>query len=90
MSFTSSIVIITERRPDEALLHFSAIMSANNVLPLSVAPMMQWTDRHWRYLMRQYTQKTLLYTEMIMDNALIFNHPHRLESFLGHSDIEHP
>lgn len=40
--------------------------------------------------MRQHTEKTLLYTEMIMDDALIYNHPHRLESFLGHSDIEHP
>lgn len=40
--------------------------------------------------MRQHTEKTLLYTEMLMDNAIIYNHPHKLEPFLGHSEIEHP
>jgi tRNA-dihydrouridine synthase A len=34
-------------------------------LPLSIAPMMDRTDRHYRYLMRQITRRTLLYTEMI-------------------------
>jgi tRNA-dihydrouridine synthase A len=51
--------------------------------PLSVAPMIQWTDRHWRYLMRSITRSTLLYTEMNMDVALI-NNSSNLEDFLGH------
>lgn len=56
---------------------------------LSIAPMIQWTDRHWRYFMRQITQKTVLYTEMTMDSALIHNTT-RLEPFLGHDSIEYP
>lgn len=62
--------------------------SNSDVIPLSIAPMMQWTDRHWRYFFRLISKKTLLYTEMIMDNALVHN-PHT-EYFLGHSMEEHP
>ena len=40
-------------------------------------------------MMRQLTKKCLLYTEMTMDNALLFNR-HDLEPFIGHSDVEHP
>ena len=32
--------------------------------PLSVAPMMAWTDHHFRQLLRLLTARTLLYTEM--------------------------
>ena len=32
--------------------------------PLSVAPMMAWTDHHFRQLLRMLTRRTLLYTEM--------------------------
>jgi tRNA-dihydrouridine synthase A len=38
---------------------------------LSVAPMMDWTDRHCRYFHRLLTQHTLLYTEMVTTGALI-------------------
>lgn len=54
---------------------------------LSVAPMIQWTDVYWRYMMRQITKKTLLYTEMTMDNALLYNQS-RLCDFLGPVDFE--
>lgn len=64
-------------------------MNHNPISYLSIAPMIQWTDRHWRFLMRQITKKTLLYTEMTMDNTLIHNKS-SLESFLGHSECEHP
>ncbi|NEQ95223.1 MAG: tRNA dihydrouridine(20/20a) synthase DusA [Cyanothece sp. SIO2G6] len=40
--------------------------------PLSVAPMMDRTDRHFRYFMRQITQRTLLYTEMVTSAAIIY------------------
>jgi len=59
-------------------------MQSSNPYPFSVAPMIQWTDRHWRYFMRLITQKTLLYTEMTMDSALVHN-AHNLEDFIGHS-----
>ena len=51
--------------------------------------MIQWTDRHWRYFMRGITQHTLLFTEMTMDSALIYN-AEQLEPFLGHDSGEHP
>ena len=38
---------------------------------LSVAPMMDWTDRHCRYLHRQMTVHALLYTEMVTSPALV-------------------
>ena len=38
---------------------------------LSVAPMMDWTDKHCRYLHRLLTQHTLLYTEMVTTGALL-------------------
>ena len=37
----------------------------------SVAPMMDWTDRHCRYFHRLLSQHTLLYTEMVTTGALI-------------------
>ncbi|MCO6382622.1 tRNA dihydrouridine(20/20a) synthase DusA [Oceanicola sp. 502str15] len=38
---------------------------------LSVAPMMDWTDRHCRFFHRQLTRRTLLYTEMVTAPALV-------------------
>lgn len=55
--------------------------------PLSVAPMMDRTDRHFRYLMRQITRHTLLYTEMVTSAAIL--HGDR-EHLLGFSLAEKP
>ena len=38
---------------------------------LSVAPMMEWTDRHCRYFHRRMSARTLLYTEMVTAPALV-------------------
>ena len=38
---------------------------------VSVAPMMDWTDRHCRYFLRQFSASALLYTEMIHAAAII-------------------
>ncbi len=38
---------------------------------LSVAPMMDWTDRHCRYFHRLLSQHALLYTEMVTTGALV-------------------
>ncbi|RYF55364.1 MAG: tRNA dihydrouridine(20/20a) synthase DusA, partial [Comamonadaceae bacterium] len=38
---------------------------------VSVAPMMDWTDRHCRYFHRLLTRHALLYTEMVTTGALI-------------------
>ena len=57
------------------------------VRPLSVAPMMDRTDRHFRFILRQITQHTLLYTEMVTTAALI--HGDR-KKHLDFSAVEHP
>jgi tRNA-dihydrouridine synthase A len=54
---------------------------------LSVAPMMAVTDRHFRYFLRLLSRKTWLYTEMVVDQALIHGDKKR---FLQYADIEHP
>jgi tRNA-dihydrouridine synthase A len=47
---------------------------------LSVAPMMDRTDRHFRYFMRQMTRRTLLYTEMVTSAAIMHgDHPRLLD-----------
>lgn len=53
----------------------------------AVAPMMEWTDRHFRYLARLMSRQTLLYTEMITSSALV--HGDR-ERFLQFNPCEHP
>ncbi|WP_027891833.1 tRNA dihydrouridine(20/20a) synthase DusA [Calidithermus chliarophilus] len=54
---------------------------------LSVAPMMDWTDRHFRYLVRQVSRGVLLYTEMVTDRAVLHGNRPRL---LGFDPLEHP
>jgi len=53
----------------------------------SVAPMMDWTDRHCRVLHRQLTRRALLFTEMVTSPAVIHGDRDRL---LGFSAVEHP
>lgn len=53
----------------------------------SVAPMMDWTDRHCRFFHRQLSQHALLYTEMIVSAAIKRG---KRERVLGFSDTEHP
>ena len=55
--------------------------------PLSIAPMMDRTDRHYRYFMRQITRRTLLYTEMITSAAI--KHGDK-DYLLGFSPKENP
>ena len=45
--------------------------SVTKAARLSVAPMMDWTDRHCRYLHRLLSKDTLLYTEMVTAPALV-------------------
>ena len=53
----------------------------------SIAPMMEWTDRHCRYFHRLLTRRALLYTEMVTAGAVIFGPRERL---LGFHPAEHP
>ena len=54
---------------------------------LSVAPMIDWTDRHCRYFHRQLTRRTRLYTEMVTTGALLRGDVPR---HLDFSAEEHP
>lgn len=54
---------------------------------MAVAPMMDWTDRHCRFLHRQLTHHALLYTEMVVADAVIHGDRERL---LGFDPAEHP
>jgi tRNA-dihydrouridine synthase A len=55
--------------------------------PLSIAPMMDRTDRHYRYFMRLITRHTLLYTEMVTSAAILHGDKDYL---LGFSPKEKP
>ena len=55
---------------------------------LAVAPMLDYTDRHFRWFIRRITRRTLLYTEMVTTGALL--HGGDRERFLGFHDDEHP
>ena len=46
-------------------------INAPDIVRLSVAPMMDWTDRHCRYFHRLLSSHALLYTEMVTSGALI-------------------
>ena len=52
-----------QERPDAARVTRAAM--------LSVAPMMDWTDRHCRMLHRQLSREALVYTEMVTSAALV-------------------
>lgn len=52
----------------------------------SVAPMLDWTDRHCRYFHRLLTKQTLLYTEMVTTGAII----HGKGDYLAYSEQDHP
>lgn len=53
----------------------------------SVAPMMDWTDRHCRAFHRVLSTRAVLWTEMVTANAVIHGERERL---IGHSPVEHP
>jgi tRNA-dihydrouridine synthase A len=54
---------------------------------LSVAPMMDWTDRHCRVFHRLMTRRAMLYTEMVTAPAIVHGPKARL---LDYADVEHP
>ncbi len=62
--------------------------SIKNNHKLSIAPMMDFTDKHFRMIMRQISSKALLYTEMIVAQSLIYTK--EKEKFLDYNNEEHP
>ena len=58
-----------------------------NSLVVSIAPMMDWTDKHCRYFYRLLSNDVHLYTEMITSNAILRGDKNRLLDF---NAIENP
>ena len=52
--------------------------SIKNIHKLSIAPMMDCTDKHFRMIMRKISSKALLYTEMIVAQSLAYTRIYRL------------
>src|SRR5215203_2680992 len=62
-------------------------MLSGEDIRFSVAPMMDWTDRHCRFFHRLLSRRTRLYTEMVTTGAVIHGPRERL---LGFDPAEHP
>lgn len=64
-------------------------MCTENTSPwrLCVAPMLDWTDRHCRYLHRLISQHSRLYSEMVTTGALLYGD---IERHLQFNEEEHP
>ena len=60
---------------------------ANKEKIFAVAPMMDWTDRHCRFFHRLMTKRALLYTEMVVANAILNGDRDHL---LNYNQEEHP
>ncbi|MEP5761360.1 MAG: tRNA dihydrouridine(20/20a) synthase DusA [Litoreibacter sp.] len=80
---SEKIHIKNERHPSDIELNNDVCDAAR----LSVAPMMDWTDRHCRYFHRLMSTRALLYTEMITAPALVRGNARRLLRF---DPLEHP
>ncbi|MGB1580758.1 MAG: tRNA dihydrouridine(20/20a) synthase DusA [Nevskiales bacterium] len=63
------------------------MLCLNTARRISIAPMMDWTDRHDRYFLRQISRHCLLYTEMVSTGALLHGDTAR---FLNFDKAEHP
>jgi len=65
-------------------MSFNKPNSMKNNHKLSVAPMMDCTDKHFRMIMRKISSKALLYTEMIVAQCLTYTN--KKENFLDFND----
>ncbi len=62
-------------------------MSASSLnRKISVAPMLDWTDKHCRYFLRKISKHAILYTEMVTTGAIIFGKG----DYLQYNREEHP
>ncbi|MBS9720762.1 tRNA dihydrouridine(20/20a) synthase DusA [Tianweitania sp. BSSL-BM11] len=72
---------------DNANPHISYVVADTRRPRFAVAPMIDWTDRHCRFFHRQLSREALLYTEMVVADAVIYGDRQRL---LGFDRVEHP
>jgi len=67
------------------------LATLNHAQTLSLAPMMEYTDRHFRHMLRLITKNTLLYSEMVTANALAWemqeDDDHQVRRFLSQGQM---
>lgn len=63
-------------------------MSFSDPRRVSLAPMLDWTDRHFRFLLRLVSKNIWLYSEMVTTGAIL--HGNNLPRFLAYNREEHP
>ncbi|SFR49963.1 tRNA dihydrouridine(20/20a) synthase DusA [Thiomicrospira sp. ALE5] len=66
----------------------SSSLYLNSASGFSVAPMLDWTDRHCRYFHRLMTQQAWLYSEMVTTGAMIYGN--NLPRFIGRDPADSP
>jgi len=69
-------------------MSFEHTNSIKNIHKLSIAPMMDCTDKHFRMIMRKISSEALLYTEMIVAKSLVYTN--KKDKFLDFNNEEHP
>ena len=69
-------------------LKHSSLQQEVDPRSVSLAPMLDWTDKHFRYLLRLLSKNIWLYTEMVTTGAIL--HGNNIERFLAFNDQEHP
>jgi tRNA-dihydrouridine synthase A len=69
----------TTSHHDEFNKHYQDLMRASR---LSLAPMMDYTDRHFRHLVRLVSRETLVYSEMVAANALSHERMDRMRDYM--------
>lgn len=67
----------------------SYLIPEKKINKISIAPMMDITNVHYRFLMRQLTRCTTLWTEMYHHNAILFN-VNGSEFYMRYNQLEHP
>lgn len=70
--------IAEDKRNTTWISNYNQLIDATK---LSVAPMMEYTDRHFRHLVRLISRRTLLYTEMVPANAIARERQHHMEIY---------
>src|SRR6516162_5940131 len=76
---------MTEKNGNLAIASGQSVQSIDR--KVSIAPMMDWTDRHCRFFLRGFSPHILLYTEMITAAAILRGDRRRL---LAYDPEEHP
>lgn len=80
--------LLTSCNSSNPLAEISTDRLENSAMHFSVAPMLDWTDKHCRYFYRTMTQNSWLYSEMVTTGAIIYGD--NLPRFLGFNPTEDP